>query len=480
MTPEHTHAIMSKTTWLIATLMTLPLLFGCHPTRSASSEPVFIPPQQPTLQSTRTTAIHLIPTATSPPTLATISTKTSTPLPQQPTPIKTQPISPARLFPDSEIVFSATAIDFNTQAFLSQHEGILSTYRQYLMLTGWSSGAEIIDLVSIENSINPRTLIALLELESGCVNGFPQGVDTLKYAAGAANYYRDDLYGQLVWVAHTLSTGFYGWLDGSLTQLSYPDGRIFRLAPDTNAGTFALMYLFSQLHPQGSANQAEMMNDFIQLYETMFGNPWQYAKDVEPLLPQDLSQPVLSLPFEPETLWAYSGGPHPAFEGNGPWAALDFAPATETTGCADSQAWVVAMADGLVVRSAYGAVVQDLDGDGYEQTGWAILYLHIGTQDRVTAGVYLHQGDKIGHPSCEGGHATGTHIHIARKYNGVWIPADGAIPFNLDGWIAHAGTAPYKGSLTRDDEVVKANQFADHVSHITRNNKNNTNQNDEP
>ena len=38
----------------------------------------------------------------------------------------------------------------------------------------------------------------------------------------------------------------------------------------------------------------------------------------------------------------------------------------------------------------------------------------------------------------EGGHVTGTHVHIARKYNGEWIPADG-LAFNLEGWVAHDG-----------------------------------------
>jgi hypothetical protein len=32
-------------------------------------------------------------------------------------------------------------------------------------------------------------------------------------------------------------------------------------------------------------------------------------------------------------------------------------------------------------------------------------------------------GDRIGHPSCEGGAANATHVHIARRYNGEWIPA---------------------------------------------------------
>ena len=100
-----------------------------------------------------------------------------------------------------------------------------------------------------------------------------------------------------------------------------------------------------------------------------------------------------------------------------------------------SDAWVVALADGLIVRSGNGAVIQDLDSDGFEQTGWTVLYLHIETRDRVEVGVKLKAGERIGHPSCEGGVSNGTHVHLARRYNGEWIAADGQIPFNLDGWI---------------------------------------------
>jgi hypothetical protein len=48
-------------------------------------------------------------------------------------------------------------------------------------------------------------------------------------------------------------------------------------------------------------------------------------------------------------------------------------------GCHESYAWVVASVPGLVVRSDNGVVVIDMDGDGYEQTGWTLLYLHIAT-----------------------------------------------------------------------------------------------------
>jgi hypothetical protein len=114
------------------------------------------------------------------------------------------------------------------------------------------------------------------------------------------------------------------------------------------------------------------------------------------------------------------------------------------------------VAAGLVLRATNGAVVVDLDGDGREATGWVVLYLHIGARDRVAAGTLIERGQRVGHPSCEGGRSTGTHLHIARKYNGEWIPAYGPVPFNLGGWEAGRGKGEYFGTLTRDGAVVEA------------------------
>lgn len=167
-------------------------------------------------------------------------------------------------------------------------------------------------------------------------------------------------------------------------------------------------------------------------------------------------------------IWSYTGGPHGAWEKDGSWAAIDFSPARSESGCVESTAYVTSSAAGLVVRSEHGVVVVDLDGDGFEQTGWTIVYLHIETKDRVPKGRWVETGDLLGHPSCEGGQATGTHVHITRKYNGEWMAADGAIPLVLTGWRAHAGSAPYKGTLTRDNETVTASTVGNIFSNITR------------
>jgi hypothetical protein len=130
----------------------------------------------------------------------------------------------------------------------------------------------------------------------------------------------------------------------------------------------------------------------------------------------------------------------------------------------------MAITPGLVVRSENGLVVVDMDGDGSEQTGWNILYLHVATKDRVALGQWVEQDGLIGHASCEGGVSTGTHVHIARKYNGEWMLADGPIPFVLDGWTILAGEKPYLGKMVNGDKVVTADVYGQSWSLITREN----------
>lgn len=361
------------------------------------------------------------------------------------------------LMPDSEVVYSPSALDFDMDSFVNQNGGYLSTYKEYLS-GGWHTGVQVIQRVAIENSINPRILLSMLEYRSHWVtNKTPSSLET-EYPITLKPMMYQNLYHQLSWAVQQFSIGYYGWRAGLITELKFPDGTKLRLAPELNAGTVAVQYLFSTI-----ANKDEWgaslysPGNLSELHGRLFGNPWLRAQKFEPLYPTDLNQPTLELPFKPGQSWSLSGGPHSAWGPDGALAALDFAPPSNFHGCAESNEWVTASAPGLVVRSGNGVVMTDLDGDGYEQTGWALLYLHVATRERVPVGTWLNQDDPIGHPSCEGGQATGTHVHIARKYNGEWILADGPMPYVLSGWISHAGEKPYLGELTKGNLVAEAN-----------------------
>jgi LasA protease len=373
------------------------------------------------------------------------------------------------LLPDSEVVFSPSAVSFDAQDFANQADGYLSSHSDFLKSTGVLSGAQMVTHVSTENSINPRLLLALLEYHSNWVYGQPVTPEDKVYPLGVKIPNEKHLYHQLVWTVNQLSIGYYAYREGRFTEITFADGSTARLAPDLNAGTAALQYYFAQFY-QGNEWYDALYSEggFISLYKRMFGDPWQRAKTVEPLYPTGAKQPSLILPFERNWTWSYTGGPHGAWERDGAYAALDFGPGIQSSGCVESGTWALAAADGLVVRTGKGLVVLDLDGDGHEQTGWVLVYMHIESKDRIPLGTWVATGDKLGHPSCEGGFSTGTHLHIARKYNGEWVPADGPLPFNLGGWIAHAGKEAYKGTLTRDGETVTACTCSNAPSFITR------------
>jgi len=374
-----------------------------------------------------------------------------------------------KLLPDSEVTFSPSTVDFDIHAYVESAGGYLATHSQWLATTGVTSGADVVVRVARDFSVNPRLLLAVLEYQSGWVYGMPENQTQIHYPLGYVHENRRDLFQQLAWFSSRVMDGYYGWKEGRRLVITFEDGGQLRLAPQLNAGSAGLMNAFTYLYDyEDWANLLYAEENFFSLYAEMFGDPWIRAQDYEPLIPPGIVQPEMILPFEPNVTWAYTGGPHAAWSAADVWAALDFAPPSAETGCHDSPAWVVASVPGLVVRSEHGVVVIDMDGDGYEQTGWTLLYLHIATRNRVPVGTWVEVGDRIGHPSCEGGRSTGTHVHIARRFNGEWVAADGPLPFVLSGWTARAGSEPYQGWLIRDTDIVYASTAGHYLTHITR------------
>ncbi len=331
------------------------------------------------------------------------------------------------LVPDSEVVYSPSALDFNIADFVKQSGGYLSTYREWRS-TGWFDGAGIIQRVATENSINPRLLLALLEFHSHWVYDRPATQDQTDYPLGRIQPSVKGLYNQLIWAVNQLSIGYYAYREGRLTDIRFSDGLSARLAPDLNAGTAALQYYFAQLYDSRRWLEAlDSQTGFPALHAQMFGDPWQRARTVEPLYPAGVAQPPLSLPFARGWTWSYTGGPHGAWEHDGAYAALDFAPGANESGCVESPAWVVAAAAGLVVRTGVGLVVLDLDGDGYEQTGWVLVYLHVAAKDRIPLGSWVAANDPLGHASCEGWildrHASAHRPQVQRRMGARRWPA---------------------------------------------------------
>lgn len=367
-----------------------------------------------------------------------------------------------QIMPDSLFINGPAQVDFDSSIFISKSAGWLNGYKEYAFNDNHTA-AQIIDYVALQFSVSPRLLLALLEYQSGGLTQFAKPEEGVDYVLGKVDYQRKGLYLQLVWAANTLNNGYYSWRKGSLETVELQNGRFFRPDPWQNAATVALQNYFSQVYDGNAYERAIAHDGFAQTYAFLFGDPWE--ADLAHI-PGSLVQPEFRLPFTGDTEWAFTGGPHTGYGQGEPFAALDFAPGTTTGGCTPSRERATAVASGVVARSELATVVVDLDGDGDERTGWNIFYFHVASEGRVSLGDALETGDPIGYPSCEGGVATGTHIHIARKYNGEWILAEGPLAFNLDGWIAHNGIKAYQGTLTRNSHTIIACECSDESSQI--------------
>ncbi|HEY6073318.1 MAG TPA: LysM peptidoglycan-binding domain-containing protein, partial [Anaerolineales bacterium] len=369
-----------------------------------------------------------------------------------------------KIIPDSELVYGPASALFDVEKFINEKAGYLAGYAQEVdgeLLTG----AQVITLVSQNYSVNPRLMLALLEYRSGWVTR--TDVDTGNFPIAYVDDFHAGLYRQLTWAANELNRGFYLWRVNAASTWVLADGRVIPIDPTINAGTAGVQHFFSKIDGLEAWQKDVEAFGLFQTYYLMFlQSPFDYA--VEPLRPASLQQPHMILPFEHGDTWSFTGGPHGGWDNGSAWAAVDFAPPSEELGCTQSNVWETAVADGLIVRAANGAVIQDLDNDGFEQTGWVVLYMHVETRDRVQPGTYLSAGERIGHPSCEGGVSNGTHLHLARRYNGEWISADGPIPFNLDGWESSGDGVEYDGYFSRGSQRIEAWEGVIDINQISR------------
>jgi LasA protease len=384
----------------------------------------------------------------------------STPTPDSPHKIPDVSVSGAassdfKIIPDSELVFGPVSSTLDVDAFIQKQGGFLSHYSEFVDEKGTTlTGLEIVKQISYEYSVNPRLLLALLEYQSGWVTQNEISEKQLTYPMKLIDETRQGLYIQLSWAANQLNFGFYSWNVGAISSAQLTDGTDITFSPTLNAGTVAVQRLLALLKGSDGWLKSVSAEGVYATYVSFFGIPFDLS--VEPLIPTGLTQPDMQLPFEKGDTWSFTSGPHSAWGDGAAWAALDFAPPSEIFGCYQTDIWEVAVADGLIVRSENGEVVLDLDGDGLEQTGWTVLYMHVEDRGRVSVGTRVRAGDRIGHPSCTGGYSTATHLHLARRYNGVWISADGSLPFVMDGWTSQGSGVEYNGYLVKGNKSIVA------------------------
>src|SRR5258708_16867334 len=383
-----------------------------------------------------------------------------------------------KIIPDSELSDSPAAIKFDIFAYIKFQPGFIRVYSEDVQ-GHTMSGAEIVQFVSTSASINPRLLLALLEYRGGWISNPVPSSDSIIFPMGLKQPNQQGLFKQLNWTANQLNAGYYGFKYQGMTSLKFTDNSRLAFAPELNPGSVAVQFFLSQTDDRSVWMDEVKQSGFFATYMAMFGDP--FGQDIEPLIRSNIKQPTFQLPFKQGQTWYFTAGPHGGWDNNSGWSAIDFAPpappdaeiAAQGKGfCYVSPEFATAIVGGLVGRSGDGAVGTDVDMDRDERTGRTVVYLHIADQDSIKAGTIVQPGTPIGHPSCEGFYlnAVATHLHVARRYNGEWIPADcwacapsvPAPPFVIGGWTVRGyPNQVYQGWLEKEGQIRRAEQGRD-------------------
>jgi LasA protease len=384
-----------------------------------------------------------------------------------------------KIIPDSRLVRGPKSNLFDIKSFINQQPGYIrvATDLVDIRLENGSAfprmmdSAEIIARVSREYSVDARLLLALLEFRAGYLSN-PQPLEILldrPLVSEETAPTTTGLYNQLSWAANQLNNGYYGWKSRGFGIISFSDGSSALINPELNPATIGVQHLLSLDGTDPAIWQSEVgLRGLYAVYVRYFGDPFTGA--IEPLVPSNIQQPPLLLPFESGVEWRYTGGPHGGWGSGSAWSSIDFAPSEDRPQglfCYTSDTWLTAVAPAVVARAGEGQVVLDLDGDGDEATGWTIMYLHVASEEMVQTGIRVNAGDRIGHPSCAGGFSNATHTHIGRRFNGEWLPADCQSclpdyqipPFVMGGWrVIGIEGEYYQGFMSDGTIEIQAEQ----------------------
>ena len=363
---------------------------------------------------------------------------------------RAQPVAlEAPLLADGQFVWGPNVGDFDVRAFLIERDSPLADYSGSVV--SWAG----------YTSVNPQVLLTLLELRHGLVTAIPPGADRAQVDGWAEQDSMD------------LASAFYDFLytwgsrrpQGEREPSGSPvvalaDGGAVEISRQTNAGTYAIAAALAktgeqatwsaQISPAGGGSFAAVFDSFFPDTDRL--------EDSNQINPADLPpDDFFQLPFPLGATWSFNG-PHNWNGGSDPppYSSMDF-----------SSTWphdppfplhhAVAAAGGTGTILSPNPFFSDqpcwvrIDHGG----GWTSSYYHMRNLGPPgDLGSLARNGalGTIGEEICNGGYASGAHVHFSLLYDGAYVDLEG---IKLSGWTVHVGPTPYtSGSLERDGQTL--------------------------
>jgi len=187
-----------------------------------------------------------------------------------------------KIVPDSELVYGPLSENFDVAGFVQEKGGYLARYHEDV--EGETlSGAQIVQRVASEFSVNPRLLLAVLEYRSGWVTESWPDENFADYPMGVYETWREGLYAQMAWAANYLNRGYYLWRVDGVSTWILADGSVRPVNPTINAGTAGVQQMFALVYGQAEWEAAVTEAGVFSTFYGFFGYPFDLA--VEPLVP---------------------------------------------------------------------------------------------------------------------------------------------------------------------------------------------------
>ncbi|MCF2825951.1 MULTISPECIES: M23 family metallopeptidase [unclassified Pseudoalteromonas] len=279
-------------------------------------------------------------------------------------------------------------------------------------------------------SINPKLLLALMELESGVISNPDK--QSLSAPFGKLSH-EQGFDAQVKDVALNLSARYYAF------QKLRDEGKAKKL-PAVNEATVALADL-----THTSANK------LLDTYQTLFnGESLALKADRNIAFSEWASTQAvsaasfsMSFPWPSGYAW-YSGGAHSNTGSGYPYSSLDFN--NGSGGWGSNTPWVQAAHGGTVTR--YSACnIRVTHSSGYSTQYYHMESLQYNTGDVISAGAWLGRyADDKATALCQGGQSTGPHVHFSLLYNGGHISLHN---WYISGYRIDVGNSNYDDNCNR-------------------------------
>lgn len=389
-----------------------------------------------------------LPTAVPRPTLV-VSAPSPSPHPSAPT--ATPTLLPANfssiLVSDDRFSYEPDFYGPEIQAFLEAQGSVLAQ-TTFPLGAGSDTFAHVLSGHCIRYGLNPKVVLALLEIQSGLVRASQPSAAQSQYAFGYRNSQWQGLEKQLQWATYTLAEGFHGEQPGEAPVLT--DGNLAAVPGEANAGTRALLRLLA--YTADAERYAQVRSDgagsFLEAYRQLFGEDPRLPL---PERPEPATEGFLWTPFSgPARTSSYFDHEYPIYRANGDLLSYTGERGYQSYDGHDGWDYVLdagkpvlAAAAGRVVFAGWldtlcptlaGLVVLD-HGQGYRTLYWHLQSVQVAEGTAVALG---QQIGTVGSTGC----STGPHLHFGVEFLGRdtdpygWCGSE-AVPD--DPWAAHPG-----------------------------------------